>query len=266
VGDTHLTTFHGLLYDFQASGDFVLAQVDSDFVVHTRQVSGAPNWPDASVNSAVATRMGKTTVAISVGSKRLVIDGKTTELGDGKSHHTADGVDVWRKGDVYFVTNKKGHSVRATVHLTNKTNWIDVMVGMCHCCAKSKAVGLLANHNGNVHQVAARDGKVLTNPFPFKDLYQHYGDSWRVSAKDSLLSVFGTVKGANPKQPFHATNLDPKVHDRLHTAAKKAGVKDGAHLDAAILDMAVIGHDKAAHAFVGAHPPIAVAKHTAVKK
>ena len=64
VGDTHLTTFNGLLYDFQASGDFVLAQVDPDFVVQTRQVSGAPTWPDASVNSAVATRMGKTKVAV----------------------------------------------------------------------------------------------------------------------------------------------------------------------------------------------------------
>ena len=61
VGDTHLATFNGLLYDFQASGDFVLAQVDPDFVVQTRQVSGAPTWPDASVNNAVATRMGKTT-------------------------------------------------------------------------------------------------------------------------------------------------------------------------------------------------------------
>src|SRR5262249_51445790 len=64
VGDTHLFTFNGSFYDFQASGDFVLAEVDPDFVVQTRQVSGAPTWPDASVNHAVATRIGKTRVAI----------------------------------------------------------------------------------------------------------------------------------------------------------------------------------------------------------
>jgi hypothetical protein len=261
VGDTHLSTFHGLLYDFQASGDFVLAQVDPDFIVHTRQVSGAPNWPDASVNHAVATRMGKTTVAVSVGPKRLVINGKTTELGDGKSIHTADGVDILRKGADYYIRSKNGNSVHATVHLTDKTNWIDVTVGLCQCCAKDKAIGLLANHNGNAHQLRARSGTVLTNPFPFKELYNHYGDSWRVPAKESLLSVFGKMEGANPKQPFHAVHLDPKVHAKWHAVGTKAGLKEGPHLDAAILDMAVIGHEKAAHAFVGAHPPVAVGKH-----
>ena len=42
IGDTHLTTFNGLLYDFQASGDFILADSGPDFIVQTRQVSGAP--------------------------------------------------------------------------------------------------------------------------------------------------------------------------------------------------------------------------------
>jgi hypothetical protein len=64
LGDTHLTTFDGLLYDFQAAGDFILAETGPDFVVQTRQVSGAPTWPNASVNKAVATRMGKTRVAV----------------------------------------------------------------------------------------------------------------------------------------------------------------------------------------------------------
>src|ERR1019366_2573404 len=59
LGDTHLTTFGGLLYDFQASGDFVLSEAGPDFVVQNRQVSGAPTWPNAAVNHGVATRMGK---------------------------------------------------------------------------------------------------------------------------------------------------------------------------------------------------------------
>jgi hypothetical protein len=37
-------------------------------------------------------------------------------------------------------------------------------------------------------------------------------------------------------------------------------VEEGALLDAATLDVAVIGDDKAARVFVGAHAPIAVAK------
>jgi hypothetical protein len=266
VGDTHLTTFHGLLYDFQASGDFVLAQADPDFVVHTRQKSGAPNWPNASVNSAVATRMGKTTVAISVGKQRLVINGRTTNLNDGKaiSVSTADGVDVTRRGNVYYITDKHGNSVRATINDSPKMSWIDVLVGLGHCCSKAQAKGLLANANDNVNHLAMRNGTVLKHPFSFNDLYHRYGESWRVSPKESLLSVFGkSAENANPKEPFYAHHLDPKLHEKLHAVAKKAGVKHDAHLDAAILDMAVLGNEKAAHAFVSAHPPVLVHKHVA---
>jgi VWD domain-containing protein len=254
VGDTHLTTFKGLLYDFQASGEFVLAEVDPDFVVQTRQVSGAPTWPNASVNSAVATRMGKTKVAICL--DRLTIDGKTTDLGDGKSLSTPYGVDVARRGNVYLITNQSGDSVRATVN----ASWIDVLVGLGHHTAKVR--GLLANANGNVNEIAARDGTVLTNPFSFEDLYHRYGDSWRVSPKESMLPACGDrkVEVGNPRKPFYARDLNPKIYERARAVCKAAGVKEGPLLDAATLDVAVIGNEKAAQVFVGAYAPIAVGK------
>jgi hypothetical protein len=254
VGDTHLTTFKGLLYDFQASGEFVLTEVDSDFVVQTRQVSGAPTWPNASVNSAVATRMGKTVVALCLDG--LTIDGKTTDLSDGKSLSTPYGVDVTRRGNVYFITSQNGNSVRATVN----ASWIDVSVGLGNCCAKVK--GLLANADGNVNQIAARDGTVLTNPFNFEELYHRFADSWRVSPKESLLPTCGDreLKSGIPRKPFYARDLDSTHYRRARAVAKKAGVKEGPLLDAATLDVAVIGNDRAALAFVGTHAPIAVGK------
>jgi hypothetical protein len=106
VGDTHLRTFGGLFYDFQASGDFVLAQLDPDFVVQTRQVSGAPTWQDASVNNAIATRMGKTQVAVCLAPARLNVGGENIELCDGKSLSTLEGVDIWRRGNVYTITDQ----------------------------------------------------------------------------------------------------------------------------------------------------------------
>src|SRR5208337_2790706 len=96
VGDTHLTTFDGLYYDFQASGDFVLAQDGPEFVVQARQASGAPTWPNASVNKAVATQMGKTRVALYIEPTRLVIDGAANNLADGKSIELPTGVQVTR--------------------------------------------------------------------------------------------------------------------------------------------------------------------------
>jgi hypothetical protein len=264
VGDTHLTTFGGLFYDFQASGDFVLAEVGSDFVVQTRQVSGKPTWPDASVNKAVATRMGKTQVAVCLGSAgnettaKLHVDGKATQLDDGKSISLPDGVDILRRGNLYLIMGQSGDSVRAVVHPT----WIDVSVGLGRSPAKVR--GLIANHNGNVNQIEARDGTVLTTPFPFQDLYHRYADSWRVSPRESLLSACGQeVESGIPSKPFYASDLPPEVREKALAVCIAAGVKPGPLLDACTLDVAVIGNNEATHVFVGAGNPVTVGNVTA---
>ena len=259
VGDTHLATFNGLFYDFQASGDFVLARVDPDFVVQTRQVSGAPTWPNASVNSAVATQMGESKIALCLAQPGgetpalLHVDGKATDLGDGGTISVADRVDITRRSNVYWIVDRNGNSVRAQVYPT----WINVSVGLGRWPVTVR--GLAANANGNVNQVAASDGAVLTNPFSFDELYHHYADSWRVPARTSLLSVCGkeSQEGA-PDRPFYAKDLDPKVAEHAKAVCVSAGVKQGVLLDACTLDVAVIGNDAAADVYVGQTEPIAV--------
>ena len=256
VGDTHLMTFNGLFYDFQSSGDFVLAQTDPGFVVQARQVSGAPTWPDASVNSAIATRMGDTTVALCLPAQ-LNIDGANRELADGASFSTPEGVDVWRRGNVYIITSALGDSVRATLNATH----IDVSVGLGRWPTNVR--GLLANVDGNVNQVAARDGAVLTNPFQFADLYGHFGESWRVPPEESLLSLCG-VKAVTgkPAKPFFARDLERETYDRARAVCVAAGVRGDTLLDACTLDVAVIGSDEAAKVFVDLHQPVAEARPT----
>jgi hypothetical protein len=261
VGDTHLATFGGLFYDFQASGDFVLALVDPDFVVQARQVSGAPTWPNASVNHAVATLMGKTLVAICLpptGNEmpaQLHVNGMATGLGDGKSLSLPDGVDVLRRGNVYMIVRENGDSVRAEVNPT----WINVSVGLGRSPVKVR--GLIANANGNVNQIEARDGTVLTNPFPFEDLYHNYADSWRVASGESLLSCCGgEIERGIPTKPFYANDLPKFLRECALADSRVAGVKPGPLLDAATLDVVVIGDDKAAQVFVNAPQPVAVGK------
>ena len=262
LGDTHLTTFNGLFYDFQASGDFVLAQVNPDFVVQTRQVSGAPTWPEATVNHAVATRMGQTKVAICLTPVRTYIDGASMDLPDGETVSTPDGVDVSRRGNVYFIKNRSGDSVRAQLNPT----WIDVSVGVGRWAAKVR--GLLANANGNINQIETRDGTVLTNPFSCEDLYHRYADSWRVPANESLLSVCGDkeIEHGIPKRPFYANDLDPKLRERTRAVCAAAGVKVESLLDACTLDVAVIGNEEAAKVFVSAPVPLAVGNIAATSK
>jgi hypothetical protein len=134
----------------------------------------------------------------------------------------------------------------------------DVSVGLGSCCGK--VTGLLANAIDNVNQIAARDGTVLTRPFNFEELYHHFADSWRVSPKESLLTACGDrdYKSGIPRRPFYARDLDPKVYKRARAIAIRAGLKEGPLLDAATLDIAVIGDKRAAQVFRGAYAPIAV--------
>jgi hypothetical protein len=253
VGDTHLQTFNGVFYDFQASGDFLLAQRGPDFVVHTRQVSGKPTWPDASVNSAVATRMGKTAVAICLPG-RVLVDGKAVDLGERGVLSPVEGVDVTRIGNVYWIVNEAGDSVKATVHAT----WIDVSVGLGRW--PDTVTGLLANVNGNVNQIATRDGAVLTNPFPSSDLYGRYADSWRVPANESLLNACSAreIERGIPSRVFYANDLPRDTYDRTRAVCTTAGVRNPALLDACTLDVAVIGDNTAAQVFVAGLEPAAV--------
>lgn len=257
IGDTHLNTFHGLLYDFQAAGDFLVAQEDRDFVVQSRQVSGAPTWPDATINKAIATRMGKTTVALCLAPERLYVDGKIVQLGERNALSLPGGIDITRRSSDYFITSQSGDSVRATVHPS--PGWIDVAVGLGHWPANVK--GILANAGTNVNAIAASDGTVLTNPFPFENFYHQYADSWRVPPAESLLAVCGSeTEHRAPAKTFYASDLDPQVTERTRAVCTAAGVKDAAALDACTVDVAMTGNDEAARVFVGLPTPVAVGK------
>jgi hypothetical protein len=262
VGDTHLRTFHGLLYDFQAAGDFTLVEVEPNFTVQTRQVSGKPTWPNASVNKAVAARFGKTKVAICVdppegeNTPRVVVNGRPLAVADGKILELPGGVGIARRGNVYHIAGEDGHSVSATVNPT----WIDVNVGLGRW--PSTARGLIANANGNVNQIETRDHHVLTAPFTFDDLYHRFADSWRVAPGKSMLSVCGDrgVERGIPKKPFVAADLDAERHRYARDVCTRAGVKEGPLLDACTLDVVVIGKEAAAKVFVDAVMPVSAGK------
>jgi hypothetical protein len=249
VGDTHQRTFSGLLYDFQSSGDFVEAQVGNAFEVQTRKVSGAPTWPNTSVNQSVATRMGSTRVALCDG-KRLVVDGQAAELPSEGSLSLPSGVDIHRAGNVYFVTDQAGNSIRVTVN----SGYIDVFVGLGTWPTKVR--GLLGNPDGDVKRLEARDGTQFTVPISFEDLYRRFGESWRVSPMGTLLAPCAPVASGNPAAPFFARDLDEEFRKRAQSVCLQAKVAKE-WLDTCTLDVAVVG-ERAAEVYVGMEPPVLV--------
>jgi von Willebrand factor type D domain len=247
VGDTHLTTFDGLLYDFQATGDFLLAEDGSDFVVHSRQVP-SPGNPNVSINRAVATQMGNTRVAICLQTPPLEVDGQPRDLADGKWLSLPEGVIVSRRGNVYLIMNQSGDSVRASLN----NGWIDVSVGLGH--APHNARGLLANPEHDVHLIQTRGGRVLDySRVTFSELYGEYGGSWRVPSEQSLLCGEKTIEG-NPAKPDYA-NEDPQF--KLgREICKAAGVNERL-LESCTLDVTVLNHTGAAEVFRHARAPVA---------
>ncbi len=262
VGDTHLYTPLGLHYDFQASGDFVVAQGDPNFVVETRQVSGAPTWPNAALNHDIAAQMGRDTVAVcgptQFGGSQLIVNGRFIELEDGGVYSTPNGVDIWRFGDTYNATDQSGNSVNAVVNAYSPTSWINLTIGLGHWPAN--LTGLIANANQDVNQIALSGGGALTAPFAFGEFYHGYGQSWRVGfEEESLLSVCGEqTEIGDPLIPFYARQLPPQLYEQSRAVCTTAGVTGDALLDACTLDVGVIGNDTAAQFWVNARQPVAV--------
>lgn len=257
MGDTHLQTFSGLFYDFQATGDFLLAQTN-EVAVQTRQVSLAPTNPYVSVNQAVATQMGSDQVALCAAPTApapLVVNGTPADLADGHRLSSPSGVSVVRTGNVYRVTDQSGNSLRAVVN----AGWIDVSVDLGTWPTPVR--GLLANATGNVHQLAASDGTVFNVPVSFSDLYGRYGESWRVAPADSLVAACtggAALENGMPSKPFFANDLTASIHDSARAICMNAGVQVPVLLDACTLDVAVLGTKDAAAVYVGAPAPAAV--------
>ena len=233
IGDVHAHTVAGLAYDFQGVGDDELAQVGADFEAQARHVSGAPTWPNASVNQAIGTRMGKTTVAV-CGPQWVVVDGRAVRLTEGRPYATPDGVVVTFVGGVYIVTDATGNSVR----VTPQPGYLDVSVGVGTWPTTVR--GRWATRT-TTSAAEASDGTIFSVPLSFTDLYDKFGDSWRVKPATSLLAPCGTkVEESNPSKPVsrRRPRPEPAGSGRCRPAGTGRRLPAGLAPDACTLDVA----------------------------
>lgn len=244
AGDTHLTTFAGLQYDFQATGDFVLTEAGPDFIVQTRQAAPVidPRWKNTTINKAVGVQMGKTRVAIYVGPTKLMIDDKPYTLNSGQKPLVVNGVQIARQENEYTIVSPKGDSVRAMLYDNAMNTWMNVTVSLSH--SQAQARGLLGKVEGNTRELITANGMVLNWPVSFQELYTIYGESWRVQPNDMLLEVDPKIKPGIPEKPFYVNDLKPKEASHATAICKAAGITEPALLEACALDTAVLGDDE----------------------
>ncbi len=254
VGDTHILTFDGLFYDFQASGDFLAATTGASFIVQVRQVPGLPNWPNASIAKAVAMQMGKNRVVVYIDPLKLVVNGKQTVLDDGKSISLADGVEIVRVANVFSIKQSSGE----TVHVETYSGWMNVTVALRYS-PNGALRGLLGNGNGMTQDdIATRDGAVLQQPVSFKDIYHRYADNLRIRPGESLFGDETQAMFGVPAKPFYANELARGEYESARATCKVAGVVGESLLDACALDIVVLDSPAAAKVFANTIRPASV--------
>jgi hypothetical protein len=258
LGDTHVHPFNGdTEYDFQAFGDFVLVQAGPDFLVHTRQVQGPPGYPGTATNTAVAVMMGRTRVAVYLQPARLVIDGETNNLADGKTVILPTGVQVTHKDTEYVISDESGNFVHADlVKNGSEALWMNVTVDLGRS-PDSRVRGLLGNPSDKPDEIKTANGVTLKVPVDVKDLYGQFADSWRVDPAKSLFVELPPAPAGAPKKPLTAEDLDPADKAHALEVCKAAGITNAALLDDCVLDTTVLKDDAAVKVFT----KVALPKH-----
>ncbi|MFD1046210.1 hypothetical protein ACFQ1S_11865 [Kibdelosporangium lantanae] len=162
------------------------------------------------------------------------------------------GVNVTLSGGRYVITDEDGNSVIAIPRFASP-NYLDVKVGVG--TSPTTVRGLLGNPKNDVNYLEARDGTVFAVPLSFQDLYQKFGDSWRVRPMESMLNVCGSPSDVgNPAKPFSANDLPQETRQRAQVVCERNKVIKP-WLNSCVLDVGVLG-EKAAAVYVGLQPPV----------
>jgi von Willebrand factor type D domain len=200
AGEPHVVTWDGLWYEFQATGDFVLATNGSDVMVQSRMT---PWLHDTrfTVNMAAAMKVGTHEVSFYADRKsHLWVDGAAVEMacdaedacntsydlvGGGQIRHLR--AIPWDDAYQVILPNRRGEMVISV----NEGEAVHIFFEKW---TTSDVSGLLGTHNRNINDdLRTRDGVTLPQPSDIDTLYNVYAESWRVRPEESL---FEAGKGA----------------------------------------------------------------------
>lgn len=243
-GDVHMRTPDGLVYDFQAAGEFLFVKSDDgNVVVQTRQELWERNRRVA-VNTAVAMSVARDTVAIYLKpSPSLYINNEKIRLPFGTLILPNGGSikQVGNASNPYYVVHWP--NCFATSVKVYPQSHIDV--GIARPDDNTQTIeGLAGNLDGNPdNDIRVRNGKVLNLPSSHSDL-NRFGDSWRIGADDSLFHYESGTSTTNfnpatpaPVKPFTVTDLDIQTYKSAKQRCQDKGVADPILLDNCILDI-----------------------------
>jgi len=178
AGDPHMRTFDGLRFDFQGAGEFVLARGDG-FEVQARMTPWACSA--VSLGSAAAVSVNGDLVGFYVRNPpKLVVWETEMTLEPGESLRLPGGGRITREDQQYRLTSPEGLVVEALMGSYHLDLAIALPPG-------AESVGLVGNLDGDQgNDIQTTEGELLAQPLAFRDLYELFGASWRVTPETSL--------------------------------------------------------------------------------
>jgi hypothetical protein len=242
-GDPHVTTFDQRRYDFQAVGEFVLAE-SGDVEVHVRQapVDGSRL---VSVNTALGIRVGTDRLTFAMHSDGV----RVTLNGEPATFRTADSP-LPGGGSV------TPHGTETTISWPDGTEADVLPIGywgmrvLLYPAAahKGRLTGLLGDFDGNPgNDLSTADGTALPE-FPDHDqLYGGFADRWRVTQGESLLPYPDGKDTASytdrtfPDEVTTVADLDAGARAAAHGICAALGITEAARQQDCVLDLALTG-------------------------
>lgn len=184
-GDVHMTTFDGLRYDFQATGDFVAVQSvgsSNPWEIQIRTISAAGA---TSITEALGTLLGDDRVTFAFGRDTVVhVNGAPdTSLQVGAVQQLSGGTLAQLSDNFYRLDWNDGRSVTVTNVVWGYLDWT---VGLGPQNGPGSVHGLLGSHTGQANDFQLPNGTVLGRLNDYQIL-TFYADAWRVAPGESLL-------------------------------------------------------------------------------
>ena len=252
-GDVHIRTPDALVYDFQAVGDFVLAQTPSGDVMFQSRQDILDIRPRVSINTAAAMNVAGDTLEFYLDPEpRFFVNGVRTDLPSTDLQLPLGGVvepSITQSAAGPRVTSPNDFTVTwpdgGTAARVLFKRGVHLDLGIAWLSGDQTYEGLLGNLDGDpANDMAVRDGDEISQPASDEELVS-FGDSWRVPADASLLQGESPVREAadTADAPLTQDELDPEVVAEAEQICQDAGISDEVALESCVFDVAATGDE-----------------------
>lgn len=250
TGDPNLRTFDGLNYGFNGVGEYILAKSNIDtFEIQGRYVA-VPGNQHVSFNAAVAANVAGTRVTFYPNDEGLavLIDGQLQTLNNGASE-LSNQASIFKQNNRHYEITWPDTSL---LKVYRRGEFVETEVLLPNSRAGS-VNGLLGYFDGNVdNDLTDANGNQIEDKGNFNQLYDIYGNSWRVTSESSLFDYFNDETPESfvdlnfPRTLLTQARLEAQIgsaeYQRVKELCQKY-VSIKSRLEACIIDVALTGNE-----------------------